>query len=125
MTEWTGTIAYLDRETEDGRTLATPRTALDTRPMPLPLIGSSGESLGTVARVFIDGDELKAEGTTREGFLRPGQRLPVGVDVDRIGPDPEDGVFTEWRLCAVHAYTDDRSPAWPGVHIRLKGEAVS
>lgn len=125
MDEWTGTIAYLDRETEDGRTLATPETSLETRPLPLPLLNSAGEFIGEVARVFIDGDELKAEGTIDEGVLRPGQKRSAGVNVDRIGPDLCSTRFTQWRLYAVIAYTDGRPPAWPDAHIRLKNESAA
>lgn len=122
MADWTGIIAYLDRTTADGRKLVAPRE-LETGRFPLPLIADSdrGEPLGTVDRVFIEGQALRAEGTVRDGALAPGQEVPAGVDVDRIVWDSvRDGVANEWRLRAVHVYFGkDHEPAWPGTFVRL------
>lgn len=122
MAEWTGPIAYLNRPTGDGRELAAPEE-LDTRDLPLPLIATGGP-VGSVERVFIDGDTVRAEGSIDDGVLAPGQNTPVGVDVDNLVRGAAcSGVFTEWRLCAVHVYLGaDERPAWPDAHIRLKDD---
>jgi hypothetical protein len=73
--------------------------------------------------VTVVGNELRAEGTAVDGLLKPGERLPVGVDLDDVDSEWSDAdgahVFTRWRLRAVTAYRGQGEPAWPGAHIRL------
>lgn len=124
MDRWTGVLAYLDTPALDGRVLQAPQE-LRTRDLPLPLasLGDAYERLGTIESVTVRGNELHGEGTLREGILRPGEKLPVGIDVDEVDYPDEDApqVFVSWRLVAATVYVDQSrgEPAWPGVHIRL------
>lgn len=124
MDRWTGVLAYFDTQTEDGRVLRAPQE-LRTREFPLPLtvLADAYKRLGTIDSVTVHGNELRAKGRIEDGVLRPGERLPVGIDVDQVDvPEESDGpqVFTSWRLVAATAYVgESRMPAWPGAHIRL------
>jgi hypothetical protein len=128
MQRWTGTIAYLDTPAGDGRTLRAPQE-LRTGGLPLPLaVLRPGESTpeGTVDSVTVVGNELRAEGSVSDGLLKPGENMPVGVDLDDVefGPDDDTSVLVGWRLRAVTAYRGQGEPAWPGTHIRLADDAL-
>lgn len=119
MQHWTGTIAYLDTPTVDGRTLQAPQELrLAGPPLPLLSTGETTEHLGSVDSVTIRGRELRADGTVRDGVLKPGEKLPVGVDLDDV-TFASPGTLVRWRLRAVTAYLGHGEPAWPGAHIRL------
>lgn len=126
MDRWTGTLAYLDTPTLDGRVLQVPQE-LRTRDLPLPLasLGDAYERLGTIDSVTVHGNELRGEGSIRDGVLRPGEKLPVGIDVDSVDYAGKDAphIFVSWRLVAATVYRSQGDLAWPGVHIRLADEA--
>lgn len=120
MQSWNGVIARLDTPSLDGRVIRTPET-LSTGDMPLPLLVLGGGPAGAVTAVTVHGDELRAEGTVRDGLLVPGEDMPVGVELDRVN-DTVDGelyVLREWRLRAVTIYLDRGRPAFHGAYIRL------
>ncbi|MFC4328321.1 hypothetical protein ACFPC0_10835 [Streptomyces andamanensis] len=128
MQHWTGTLAYTDRPTRTGTTLAHPERLL-TRPLPLPLFLNEmdGHPVGAVTTLSIHADEVRAEGTIRDGILTPGRPLPVGIDVIPEDADTSSGhaLMRRWRIAAASVLNDPehRAPAWPGTTIRLKGDS--
>lgn len=132
MQQWTGVLAYTDRPTRTGTILVTPERLL-TRPLPLPLfenyVGEEPDRdrpIGSVTTLSIHGDEVRAEGTIRDGILTPGQPMAVGIDVIPEDTDISDFaqvLYRRWRIAAATALTDPgRDSAWPGAVIRLKEE---
>jgi len=122
MIEWTGVLALLDKPTGDGRALATPERLL-SRPLPLPLFTLDGP-VGSINQLSIHGDQLRAEGTARDGILTPERpELPVGLDADQTEYEAfgQGVIFTRWRIVGATLLTDaTASGPWPEAVIRLK-----
>jgi hypothetical protein len=123
MNEWTGVLAHLDQPTQDDRVLAAPERLL-SRPLPLPITALDGRIAGAITRLAIHGDEVRAEGTVRDGILTPERpELPIALDADETtwhhdGPDRL--VFDTWRITGATLLTDPTSAPWPDSMIRLK-----
>lgn len=123
MNEWTGVLGRLEAPTADGKVLATPERLL-SRPLPLPLFSIDGGPLGSINQLSIHGDEVRAEGTVRDGILTPEHpELPVGLDADQTEYEAfGQGLrFTHWRIVGATLYADaTASGPWPEAVIRLK-----
>lgn len=124
MIEWTGVLACLDEPTEDGRVLQKPERLL-SRPLPLPLFSLDGTTVGAITALSIHADQLRAEGTLRDGILtdeRP--ELPVALDANDCAfySPPGGGViFTRWRITGATLLLDNTAAApWPQALIRAK-----
>lgn len=122
MIEWTGALAVLEEPTPDGRLLRRPERLL-SRPLPRPLYTPDGQSaVGAITHLSIHGDELRAEGTIRDGLLTPGQPLSVGLDIDEceFHSTGEGVIFTHWRVIGAALLTGHDTPSWPQAVIRAK-----
>lgn len=123
MSTWTGHLATLGQATPEGLVLVRPER-LRARPLPLPVAWSGGHPVGSITRVFIHGDQLRAEGTIRNNLLAPGERLPIAIELDDLHADPlhaDTLTYYRWRLAgaSVHPFLNPDS-GFPGAHIRLK-----
>jgi hypothetical protein len=122
MNEWTGVLARLETPTADGRALATPERLL-SRPLPLPLVDLNGQPAGAITALSIHGDEVRAEGTTRNGILtkkRPTRPIALDADQTEIHGQAEGVLFTRWRIIGATLLDPTDTPPWPESQIRLK-----
>lgn len=137
---WSGTVAFFDRLTSDGRMLS--MSELWTRDLPLPLvmvgaIAWTDEIVGTVDTVGREGDAITASGTIDldEAQLtnaRLTARLldgeQVGVGITLFGITTREGIvkgsygettgrdFVDGQLSSVHIHDNQ---AWPDAVISL------
>ena len=148
---WSGTVAFLNTPTVDGRVLK--MSTLPTGKLPLALYAPGGSSyglwwreatrpigmngLGWVGGVYeteIHGDEVRAAGFIRLDFvaevlrerLLAGESVGVAIDVDGITTNESTGsappAFTQATL---RRLTISDNPAWTASRITLVPEALS
>lgn len=135
---WAGILARFDKPTVDGRKLAKP-TEVTTPGHELPLredvpllaFGSDRHQIGTVTRVWVDGDLLCGEGEWTYKPPPAGASLSVGLDLDNgdwITVNPEldliPGVrmiMYGWRIAGLTVYVDAGEPAFPDARIEVIG----
>jgi hypothetical protein len=141
---WSGTLAFLNRRTEDGRMLVMPELATRELPIPLTMVGAVAwhdEFVGAVESVGRDGDTITGSGTIdldAARLLNPelaerllaGGRVGVGIAlfgtttkeaIVRGAPDALTGqVFTEGTLVGLHIHDNQ---AWPDAVITLDPES--
>ncbi len=116
---WHGTIAHVQKITDDGRVVDS--IFADLRKGVLPLIdATTQEIVGAVDMVgFVHDRSVSASGFTT---LPPGE-YPVGIDLDHLESQTEDGTVFRCtgRLIALHV--NRGRPAWPDVKITVEAES--
>lgn len=137
MRRWSGTVAFLNTETVDGRILK--MDTLPSRHLPLVLLGPGKTAvcvqdwavIGGVDDVLIEGNEVRASGwinldqveETLWARLTKGEPVGAAIDVDGITTNEAPGqdlprVFTQATLTTVRV---GDNPAWSGSVIKLDG----
>jgi plasmid maintenance system antidote protein VapI len=109
---WVGVLAPLGKVSVDERMLmAPPPGDVQTRPLPLPLVGLQGEAAGRIDRVWVEDGLLRAQGVAAASLLAQG-RVPVGVDLDSAEFSSEVGLVrvTAWRLVGATVAEDAAFP---------------
>lgn len=122
MNPWTGPLAYLGRETVDGRTI----DRLEWDRLPLPIVAVSrtdtrapGDVIGRVETIDRrPSGEVIGTGTVD---LPPG-RYAVGASI-RV--DSTSGDSAPGRLIGVEAFDDERGAPWPEAVITVTDEPVT
>ncbi|QHB37204.1 hypothetical protein QDA03_gp37 [Microbacterium phage Terij] len=118
MRAWSGTIAFENRETDDGRLIAA--NALVWPNLPIPLIDpDTREPLGRVNEITREGDTIRATGEWTEDEEEIG--LAVHIDSGEADFRQVGGVMvvTSGRI---HAVATSENPSWPDARMDPTGE---
>lgn len=109
MKAWSGTLAFENRETDDGRLIAA--NALVWPVLPIALLdGETRKPLGRVNEITRDGDTIRATGEWSEDEEEIGLAIEVGsmeADFRMVGGVM---VVTSGRI---HAVATSENPSWP------------
>lgn len=124
-------VAYVDRSTEEAfprRLAAPPDGTVPHPPPPLPLVDGAGarREVGTVERLWLDGQAVCAAGMLRlpsddpawARALLGGRTVPAMIEAGFAWPpnEPKPGLQRSWSV--IHVILN-RASGWPYCHLRL------
>ncbi|QDH93127.1 hypothetical protein QDA02_gp38 [Microbacterium phage Margaery] len=118
MKAWSGTLAFEDRETDDGRMIAAGALVWPVLPIAL-LDGDSRKPLGRVTEITREGNTIRATGEWSEDEEEIGLAIEIGsVEADfRMAGSVM--VVGGGRIFAV---ATSENPSWPEARMDPSGE---